>query len=177
MRRRTGVGAGSGAGERAGEALVEAFDRDVDGGFERFDEPIRLFGLRAVLAAEGQRKPDHDPVRFLLADDRGQPRQARLAGGPLDDFEWTGDRPGRVRDGDARARRAIVEREHLHFSAAAMLACRPRSAPEDPRDCGRRPPRAWAFLPAPTDVATEIADELRRVEPGPTSDSSRFTTR
>ena len=48
--------------------------------------------------------------------------ESRFGAGLLDDRERSRERPGRVGDGDARARRAVVERHHLHASAAFAAA-------------------------------------------------------
>ena len=45
----TSVGSRAGTCKRRGEALVEAFDGDVYGGFQRLHEAVGLLGLRAVL--------------------------------------------------------------------------------------------------------------------------------
>ena len=72
---------------------------------------------------------------------------------------------GRVGDGDARARRAEVERHHLHASAAtACFARLERVARRRPGSC-RRPPRASACRrPPPPMCLPSSRTSCRRVE-------------
>ena len=159
---------GPGPASVAGEALVEAFDRDVDGGFERFDEPIRLFGLRAVLAAEGQRKPDHDPG----------PPPARGRSRPAAPGQPRLEPAGRLRvDGRSSRSGPRLRRPCAPSHSRARVPSLQRSGD------GRLPPRSASpktfrvaaarfgerglSSPTPADVAAEVTDELRRVEPAP----------
>src|SRR5205823_12623579 len=81
----------------------------------------------AMLAAKGEREPDDHLLGVVLGDQLGQPGEPLLGARALDDADGTRNRPGWVRDGDAGARTAVVERQHFHFSAAA-IACLPASS-------------------------------------------------
>ena len=109
-------------GEVSREPLVEALDRDVEGCAQSFHETFGLLGLLSVVAGEGERQPDDDPVDVLRCDELADARQAVVARGTLDDGDRPGDRAGRVRDCDARPRRAEVQRQDLQSSTEA--SCR-----------------------------------------------------
>ena len=118
--------------EPGGEPLVERLDRNSDGGPERLDECIRLDRLRSVLTAQRDRHADDDPIDLLPLDECGDPSQARLGPGALDDVERSGKGAARVRDRDAGPRRAVVEGEDLH--ERRILSA---------RNCGQRTRQAW----------------------------------
>ena len=59
----------AGGRQRSREPLVERLDRHVDRSSQGVDEPRRLVGLLAVLAAQRQRQPDDDQLRLLGRDE------------------------------------------------------------------------------------------------------------
>src|SRR5438105_4040744 len=106
-----GRGAGRLLREVRREALVEQFDRDVEDATERLDEPLRLGGLLAARAAQRQRQADDDALDLLLAREPRQLRKPAVLARTLNDADRSRDRAGRIRDGDTRARRPVVERK------------------------------------------------------------------
>ena len=162
------------------EALVERDDRDAGCRCERLDERLCLARLLASLAAQRQRQADDDPLRPRACESAPRARRDLLGACALDHADGTRDRTRRVRHGDAGARPAVVQREHLHFSAAA-IACLPASSasrnpagflPPASASVGRPPPPPpmWrpisrtscdASRPLPDERLVEIDDEIR----------------
>ena len=149
------------------EALVVELDRDVDDGAKRLDEALGLGRLlaarRRAASAAGRRRRARRPPRATSRASSARP--ARVAG-PLDDAERPRQRAGRVGDGDAGARRAVVERHHLHahlgatssFAAASASAMPSGFLPPASASVGLPPPPPPMCLP-------QLAHDLHGVEP------------
>lgn len=102
-------------GEIGREPLVEALDGNGGRGAQRFHKLRRLARLLAVLSPHRQRQADDDSLRILGSNHLEQLRQASLRSNAFDDPHGTGQRTRRVGDGDPGTRRAVVEREDLHW--------------------------------------------------------------
>src|SRR5207302_11230784 len=116
--------------------------------------------------------------RLLLGDQRRELREPVLRRCALDHAERPRDRSGRVRDCDAGARPAEVQRDHLHFRASA-IACFPASSASR-RPAGFLPPASASVgrpPPPPPMWRPRSRTSFTASSPRPTSDSSRFTTR
>ena len=133
---------------------------------ERLDERLGLERLRAVLALERQRQADDDELRLVLGDERREPVEPRLGRRALDDADRSRERAGRVGDGDAGARGAVVERENLHRAArisrsasASASGSFAASLPPARAIVGRPPPPPPTSGAAPR-ITSERADAL-----------------
>ena len=102
------------------EALVEGDDRDVGHTAERLDEALGLERLLAPFTAECERQADDDSADFLLTDQRRYLGEPFAAARTLDNAERPRDRPGGIAHRNTGAGPAVVEREDLHFRAAAI---------------------------------------------------------
>src|SRR5207247_1287981 len=91
---------------------------------QRGDKGLRFTRLLAALAAQRQWEADDDAVDLVLRDQFREACETVDRRATLDDAERSSDRPGRVRDGNAGARPAVVERQNLHLNASA-IACFP----------------------------------------------------
>ena len=79
---------------------------------------VRLLGPVEVDSADGQPGPrDRLVLDALAVRELEQPGDADLGRGALDDLERPGDRAGRIGDGDAGPRGAVVEGQDLHRRA------------------------------------------------------------
>src|SRR5664279_766737 len=164
--------------EVGGEALVPEQDGHVDDPAELVGEGLGLARLLAPLAAERERVADDHLLRVFFAHELRELLEPGVAAHALDDAERSRNDSGRVGHRDTRARRAVVERHHLHASTSAT-ALRPASS------ASRRPPgflppaSASVGLPPPPppmcDPSARTSCTASR--PFATSDSSRFTTR
>ena len=103
--------------DSGGEALVERLDGEIGRGAKGRHETFGFPGLRAELAPERHGQPDDDALRALAAREIDDAGESLLARGMLDDLQGSGNRSGRVRDGDAGPRRAVVERKDPHRRA------------------------------------------------------------
>ena len=130
------------------EALVECLHRHFQYRAERFDEPVGLECLGTALSAERQGQADDNELRTFVADEVGEAVQPCLRACSLDDRERARERPGRIGDGHARARRAVVQCEHLQLRAETIS--RSASASASPSRSGCFPPaRAIVGRPHP----------------------------
>ncbi len=110
-------------------------------------ELLGLVRLAPPLPAQGERKTDDDLLCSLLSNDLAQSRQPVRRRRTLDDRERPGDRPRFVRDRDAGARGAVIEREDLH---SALRISRSASANASGSFSGSLPPaRAIVGRPPP----------------------------
>ena len=104
----------SSRGQDGGQALIEQLDRDGHAASQMLGEGLRLARLLAVLAAQGERQADDDLFGLLLGDQGEQTLSARLCPDLFHDGQRTGDEAARIRDGDSRHGRSVIERKHLH---------------------------------------------------------------
>ena len=81
---------------------------------QRLTNALGLHRLLAVLAAKRQRQADDDELRLVLGDEARDLGEAGLRGRLADDADRARERAARIRDGDAGAGGAVVQREHPH---------------------------------------------------------------
>src|SRR5579872_419449 len=165
-------------GQVGREALVEEQDGHVDRRAQEIREALRRACLLAALAAERQRQADDHLLRLLLADDPRELLEPRLGRGALDDAERPRDDPRRIGDRDAGARRAEVEGQHLHPSAAATACLPASSASRAP--CGFLPPASASVglpPPPPPMCLPSSRTSCTASSPCDTSVSSKLITR
>ena len=162
--------------ERGREPLVVRLDRHADDAAKSLDERVGLESLCTALAAQRHRHPDDDAIGLVLEDEVAHLRQSVLAGRALDHAQRPRDRSGRIRDGDAGARGAVVERQHPH-SAATMR--RSASASASGSFSGSFPP-ARAIVGRPPPPPPTIAAASRSTSDALTfsaTAASKFATR
>ena len=148
------------------EALVEELDRDVEDGAERLDEALGLGRLLAALPRSVSGRPTTTRSASSSRTSRASSASPLSVAGPLDDAERPRERAGRVGDGDAGARGAVVERHHLHAAYGATSSFAAASASAMPS--GFLPPASRQrrlAAAAAADVLAELAHDLHGVEP------------
>src|ERR1700736_113102 len=108
-------------GQIGREALVKALDGNFERCAQQQDELLRLPSLLSMLPPHRQGQTDDDPLGAVLANELGDSGEPALASRLLHDPDRSRDRPGRIGDSDARARRAVVEGENLQSAEAISL--------------------------------------------------------
>ena len=107
-------------GQVGRESLVEGLHGHGESLAEATDELLGLTRLLTLRAAHRERQADDDTLGLMLRDELGDPAEPCVAAGTLDDLERARDRPGRVGDRDAGARRAVVQGNDLQPIAEAI---------------------------------------------------------
>src|SRR4051812_45104751 len=176
-----GLRAPGSARQLRGEAFVVDLNRHVEPIPQPLDECAGLTRLLRVGPGERERQPHHHALGLERADHRDEAAEAAPGGGLQDGVERGRERARRIRDGDAAAGAAVVERDDpAQASAWRTASSAVRSASGSLS--GSRPP-AWAMLsrpppPPPTTCAAALtispALTPRSTAPGVAA-TSRFT--
>src|SRR5262249_62039365 len=117
-------------------------------------------------------------LRSLVGDELGDlPEPARLSG-PLDDRQGPRERAGRVGDGDAGARAAVVQREDLRQESASTISL--WASPSASGSLSGSLPPARAIVGRPPPPPPTSAAALRTTSEAlmrSATESSKFATR
>ena len=114
-------------GEVGREALVKALDRHVDGIAEKRDERVGLRRLLTMLTAHRERQSDDNSLGLVLTDQLHETSEPGLGPDAFDDTDRARNRAGGIGDGDAGARRAVVEGQDLQDRSAEAISLLPIS--------------------------------------------------
>src|SRR2546428_647923 len=95
--------------------------------------PVLLPPASSVIVPLTPPPPLQDLLRVALHDEAGVLAQGGLGNGIRDRLEWGCDHLGRVADGHAAPRAAVIERKHSHCASVASIASRAVSSASSSR--------------------------------------------
>src|SRR3954471_4444586 len=181
-----GLRAPGSARQLRGEAFVVDLNRHIEPIPQPLDEGAGLARLLGIRPRQREREPHDDDLRLELADHGHQAAEAAARGRLEHRVERRRQRAGRIRDREAAARAAVVERD----DAAQASACRTASSAarsasgslsgSRPPACAMvsrpppPPPTTWAaalttspaFTPRSTAPGVAATSRLTRPSPG-----------